>query len=221
MSIHNLHLHGPLFTNYLRARRDVFILSKGWKLPEVDGMEFDQYDTPKARWIVAHDGDVVKGGVRIAPTTAQCGLHSYMIRDAQLGLLDGLPLDPLYFEAPVADHLWEGTRFFVAESVPAKERGEVQRMLLTDMAAAASAEGVRHVIGIVPAVFKRWMNRIGMDAYAVGPKFVLDGETSQAAMMNLTSIRASTEAAAAVQMPRAERAREFLNETFRRVAATL
>ena len=128
----------------------------------------------------------VLAGIRIAPTTARCGLHSYMIRDAQLGLLQGLPLDPLYFEAPVTDKIWEATRLFVVDGVPAQQRAPVQRLLMLHMAAAARSLGADQVIGIVPAVFKRWLKRIGMVAVAVGPKFELDGDTSQAALFNVT-----------------------------------
>jgi len=185
LSMQNMHHHGSLLVKYLKARREVFIVAKGWQLPETDGMEFDQYDTPEARWIVVHENGKVLAGIRIAPTTARCGLHSYMIRDAQLGLLQGLPLDPLFFEAPVTDKIWEATRLFVVDGVPAQQRVVVQRLLMLHMAASARKLGADHVIGIVPAVFKRWLKRIGMAAVAVGPIFELDGDRSQAALFNV------------------------------------
>jgi len=187
LSMQNMHHHGNLMVNYLKARREVFIVSKGWQLPETDGMEFDQYDTPEARWIVVHQNGKVLAGIRIAPTTARCGLHSYMIRDAQLGLLQGLPLDPLFLEAPVTDKIWEATRLFVVDGVPAQQRAVVQRLLMLHMAASAHSLGADQVIGIVPAVFKRWLKRIGMAAVAVGPTFELDGDKSQAALFNVTT----------------------------------
>lgn len=183
LSLMNMHHYGELFISYLKERREVFIVSKGWKLPETDGMEFDQYDTPEARWVVVHEFGEVLAGIRIAPTTARCGLHSYMIRDAQLGLLDGLPLDPLHFEAPVSKHIWEATRLFVSAKVPAARRAEIQTILMLQMIESARALGISQIIGIVPAVFKRWLKRIGLDAIAVGPKFDLDGDTSQAALL--------------------------------------
>lgn len=183
LSVTNIHRFGDLFVKHLKARRDVFIVQKGWQLPETDGMEFDQYDTPLARWIVVHDRGTVLAGVRIAPTTAVCGNHSYMLRDAQLGLLPGLPFDMLYEEAPVNDETWEATRLFVTEAVPAKKRAEVQHILMKGMAAAAQSVGATQVIGIVPAVFRRWLKRIGMKAVAVGPVMEVDGDRVQAALM--------------------------------------
>lgn len=187
LSMLNMHNHGELFINFLRARREVFIHDKGWALPEVDGMEFDQYDTPRARWIVLHEYGEVLGGVRLSPTTSQCGQYSYMIRDAQNGLLTSIPQDVLFFKAPVRDDIWEATRLFLSASLPASRRSDLQKLLLKQMAASASALGATHVIGIVPAVFSRWMTRLGvMSAVPVGPVHEIDGERTQAALMNVS-----------------------------------
>ncbi|MAM26101.1 MAG: N-acyl-L-homoserine lactone synthetase [Rhodobacteraceae bacterium] len=184
LSMTNMHNHGELFVNFMRARREVFIQSKGWDLPEVDGMEFDQYDTPRARWIVLHEYGEVLGGVRLTPTTSQCGQYSYMIRDAQQGLIDTIPRDVLFFKAPVNPTVWEATRLFLAPSIPSQRRMELQRLLLARMATAAAEMNASHVIGIVPAVFSRWMTRLGvMSAVPVGPVLNIDGDRTQAALM--------------------------------------
>lgn len=186
LSFANIHEHGELFVNYLKLRREIFILGKGWSLPETGGMEFDQYDTAYARWVVLHEYGEILAGVRISPTAAQCGQHSYMIRDAQLGLLRDLPCDVLFFDAPVSEHIWEATRLFVSPAVPSQRRLRIQQMLLESMAAAGRGVGASHVIGIVPAVFRRWMNRFGMTATAVGPMMLIDGDHVQAALMDVS-----------------------------------
>lgn len=185
LSVMNRHHYGELYINYLKARHAVFIVTKRWKLPEVDGMEYDQYDTPEARWVVVHEYGEVLAGLRMTPTTSRCGAHTYMIRDAQLGLLKGLPLDPLYFEAPVADHIWEGTRLFVSDKIPASRRVEIQTLLMMQMAETARSLEVTQMIGVVPVVFRRWLKRIDMQAVAVGPAFELGGDWSQAALMTI------------------------------------
>lgn len=183
LSVRNLHEYGDLYLRYMRARRDIFIVQKGWNLPEIDGMEFDQYDTPLARWIALEiDGKVV-AGARIAPTTAHCGNHSYMLRDAQLGLLPNLPSDLLYEPAPVQKYIWEATRLFVSDSVPSDQRLLVQSHLMREIAAAICSVGATHAIGIVPAVFNRWLKRIGMTASEMGPVKILDGDKVQAALI--------------------------------------
>jgi N-acyl-L-homoserine lactone synthetase len=91
LSFGNMHNHGELFSNMFRARHETFIQQNKWDLPEADGMEYDQYDTPASRWIAVHEFGHVLAGVRLTPTTARCGIYSYMIRDAQRGLLDSIP----------------------------------------------------------------------------------------------------------------------------------
>ena len=55
ISYQNIHLHGRLFANFFEARHRRFIQELNWGVPEHDGMEFDQYDTPQSRWIAIHD----------------------------------------------------------------------------------------------------------------------------------------------------------------------
>ena len=76
LSFANMHNHGELFANVFRARKQSFIDLKKWPLPEVDGMEFDQYDTPMSRWVAIHENGRVLAGVRLTPTTARCGSGS-------------------------------------------------------------------------------------------------------------------------------------------------
>ena len=66
LSFSNLHVHGELFANLFRARRESFIVQKNWDLPQADGMEFDQYDTPQSRWIAVHEAGEVLGGFVVA-----------------------------------------------------------------------------------------------------------------------------------------------------------
>jgi hypothetical protein len=86
LSYDNLHNHGELFANMFRARHRAFIQQNKWDLPQSNGMEFDQYDTPASRWVAVHTDGEVLAGIRLTPTTHRCGIYSYMIRDAQPGL---------------------------------------------------------------------------------------------------------------------------------------
>ncbi|WP_101069171.1 acyl-homoserine-lactone synthase [Roseovarius salinarum] len=190
LSIGSMHRFGELFPDLLRMRKRIFIDTKHWDVPEAEGMEFDQYDTPMTRWVVIHEYGEILAGIRLNPTTAEVGCYSYMLRDAQRGLLDGIPTDVLFFEAPVKPHIWEATRLFVSPDVAADRRGKVQSELMHEMAQAARALGAERVIGIVPAVFKRWMARLGMDAAAVGPVFQTGRDKSQAALMNVIDMPA-------------------------------
>ncbi len=187
LSFGNMHNHGELMANMLRARHESFIQLNKWDLPEVDGMEFDQYDTPASRWIAVHDLGEVLAGIRLTPTTHRCGIYTYMIRDAQNGLLDEIPADLLYEKAPVASHIWESSRIFISHKVPAKLRFRVQINLVNEMVIAARELGASSILGLVPEHGPRWGRRIGQDAEVAGPVMNIDGESSRCIRVNLQS----------------------------------
>lgn len=187
LSFANMHTHGELFADILRARRESFIVQRNWDLPEADGMEFDQYDTPQSRWIAVHHLGEVLAGIRMTPTTARCGIYSYMIRDAQLGLLDTIPANLLYGDAPVSPQVWETSRVFIASHVPAKTRTRVQASLMGQMVRSAREEGASQLIGLCPRAWMRWMRRLGYQTEHAGPCLDIGGTQNQAIMMHLRS----------------------------------
>lgn len=178
LSFQNIHTHGSLFTDLLRARHRTFIEQAQWDLPQADGMEFDQYDTPASRWVAVHDFGRILAGVRLTPTTHRCGIYSYMIRDAQNGLLDTIPRNLLDEEAPVADHIWESSRVFVCDDVPAKIRMRVQMQLIAEMVRAGREVGATSVLGLIPATSPRLARRVGLDCVAAGPVLDIGGSAS-------------------------------------------
>lgn len=185
LSFSNLHQYGDLFVSLLKARKRTFIDRLHWSLPEAEGMEFDQYDTPLSRWIVVHEFGEILAGIRLTPTTARCGVYSYMLRDAQKGMLESIPTDVLFFEAPVNPRIWEASRLFVSAEVPAHRRLAVQAALMGQLSESSRGYGATHVIGIVPAVWSRWLRRLDLSAVPVGPKFSIDDTVSQAALFTV------------------------------------
>lgn len=184
LSFQNMHLFGDLLVNFLRARKRTFIDRLQWSLPETDGMEFDQYDTPLARWIVIYEFGEVLGGIRLTPTTARCGIYTYMLRDAQNGLLEDIPSDVLFFDAPVSKSVWEASRLFISNEVPSYRRLQIQTIIMAALSKTALDLGANQVIGIVPTVWSRWLRRMDLGAVPVGPKFSIDGTISQAALFS-------------------------------------
>lgn len=184
MSFASMHHFGELYVNYMKTRKKVFIDQLGWDLPHTDGMEFDQYDNPLCRMVVVHEYGEVLAGIRLSPTTAKVGLHSYMLRDAQLGLLENLPNDVLFFEAPVDATIWEATRVFITDAVGANRRPAIQRILVDAMIKTALQHGVKSIIGMVPSIYSRWLRRLDLDAVPVGPRFRIDGSRTQAILFN-------------------------------------
>lgn len=180
LSFANLHNHGELFANILRARRDAFILNNQWDLPQTMGMEYDQYDTPQSRWLAVHDAGRVYAGVRLTPTTARCGIYSYMIRDAQNGLLDTIPRDLLYEKAPMDEATWEVTRGFIVSDLPASLRQKVRMRLVMEMLRASRVEGIGRMIALLPSNWHRWAGRCRLDMSAAGRNMYMGGIDYQA-----------------------------------------
>jgi len=187
LSYHNLHNHGQLFANMFRARHQTFIVQNKWELPEADGMEFDQYDTPASRWVAVHKDGEVMAGVRLTPTTHKCGIYSYMIRDAQLGLLDSIPANLLNETAPVDEHIWESSRVFVSDRVPAKLRLRVQMQLIHQMVVSARELGATSVLGLIPENSPRLARRVGLDCVPAGPVMDIGGMRSVCVNINMAT----------------------------------
>ncbi|MEO1951920.1 N-acyl-L-homoserine lactone synthetase [Thioclava sediminum] len=187
LSFTNFHNHGELFANMLRARRELFIVQNKWDLPEAMGMEYDQYDTPASRWVVVHDelGKVLAGN-RLTPTTTTCGIYSYMIRDAQRGLLATIPSNLLYDEAPVSETVWESSRLFVSHDVPMAMRRKVHARLVQEIGNSARELGASSALTLLNANWPRWAGRVGVDMTAMGPVLEIDGIKNQVVSMNFS-----------------------------------
>lgn len=186
LSFNNIHMHGELFGNIFRARHDVFVARNKWSLTNADGMEYDQYDTPACRWIAIHDeNQKVLAGVRLTPTTAKNGIYSYMIRDAQYGLLDSIPENIMDEVAPVSETIWEGTRIFVTQDVPGKQRFRIHLQLVQQMIAAAQDLGATRIIGIIPHTMCKAGKRMGVDIHEAGPVMEIDGQTNVCVSINV------------------------------------
>ncbi|WP_039018837.1 acyl-homoserine-lactone synthase [Halocynthiibacter namhaensis] len=187
LSFENLHNHGELFANFFRARKQSFIVQKNWDLPEALDMEYDQYDTPASRWIAIHEFGEVYAGIRLTPTTMKCGMYSYMIRDAQRGLLGTIPEDLLYEEAPVDEQTWECTRVFVSHTTPQRIRRRVHALMVAAMLKGSREQGASKLITLTASNWPRWFGRCGLDAKAVGREMFIGDGDYQCVMIDLTS----------------------------------
>lgn len=188
LSFSNLHHHGELFANLFRARKQSFIVQQNWSLPESEDMEFDQYDTPQSRWIAIHDKGLILAGIRLTPTSARCGIYSYMIRDAQEGILGGsIPQDLLYDKAPVDAHVWECSRVFVSHAIPQAYRRKVHFAMVDAMTGSARDLGATQLIALTGSHWPRWYGRCGLTAAAIGPQMKIDDGMFQCVAIDLTA----------------------------------
>lgn len=195
ISFDNFGETGTLFTELLRARYHHFVEARGWDLPNTRGLEFDQYDTPESVYCTIHEGMTVHGGFRVTPTTARSINASYMLRDAQLGLLPGLPLTILDEPAPQDPEIWEVSRVFVSDTLSSEKRTQVRRELGVSFARLAQHWNIRAFLCLTSVSAALLTRRAGLQVVPAGPRFEAGGETCQAYHLKVSTERLQNRAA--------------------------
>lgn len=105
-------------SEYFKLRKRIFVDQLDWELYSAEGLEFEQYDNfANTTYIVAIQNNKVVAGARLRRTDSSYGSglikYSYMIRDACIGLLPGLPRNLCYNVPPQDEKIWELTRMVV------------------------------------------------------------------------------------------------------------
>lgn len=155
-----------LVADFLKLRRRVFMDQMSWELIETGGMEYEQYDTLEAVYVLVHDQGTLLGGARLLRTTHRVGVgrhtYSYMIRDARLGLLPGLPSDLCDEEPPVDPAIWELTRFAAPSSVG------LGADILNAVNSFLKSAGATSCLFLGPPAFMRMAKSMGYSPKAMG-----------------------------------------------------
>ncbi len=110
-----------------------------------------------------------------------------MVRDAQRGLLDAIPANLLDDAAPIADHIWDANRLFVAEGVEPEIRKEVQMSLMGHMVRSARELGATTLLGLLPVGIPRLGRRLGIDMEAGGPVMKIGGVAHRCYFVTMAS----------------------------------
>lgn len=161
--IRNFHLVAAFF----EYRKKIFVDRMAWPLHNAEGIEFEQYDSfNDTVYVVAHRGAEVIGGARLKRTDAiSCSgrvRYSYMIRDAHLGLLEGMPGDLCHEEPPVDDRCWELTRLASEPVLGLSER------ILDTANDYLFRIGARECLFLGPPAFMRMATKLGWTPKALG-----------------------------------------------------
>lgn len=102
-----------------RMRSNVFCERMGWELDSIMGCEYDEYDCHLTKYVLAIDKEKkqVLGGARLLRTDREEYVNalspdpnSYMIRDAYLQRIEGIPSNLCFLPPPVSTDTWELTR---------------------------------------------------------------------------------------------------------------
>jgi acyl homoserine lactone synthase len=145
----NAHLYGEAWVSHHRLRHKIFIERSRWDIPSYDGLEYDQFDTPAAKYILWLDAaNHVRGVVRLLPTT-----RPYMIETLWPQLL---------FQPPRSEQIWEATRFGCDHSLDSHTHAQVVAELIAGCLEYGLVHGITKLLGLMPvAVFKRILTVAG------------------------------------------------------------
>ena len=159
--------HWDQVNSYLKLRKEVFIDRLEWPLFHADDLEFEQYDSFDTTYVVASQGSKVVGGARLRRTDQLSGggylRYSYMIRDACLGLLPGLPKNLCDAIPPMDRSIWELTRMVV------NGPRDVTRMILQATNDFLCKKDAASVLFLGSPAFLRMARSWNWPAHQLGP----------------------------------------------------
>lgn len=173
----NLYKYGAAFHSQFCLRHQCFIERQNYKVAKYNGMEFDQYDTPAAVYLVyLSPMGKAWGCSRLTPID-----QGSMLQDLWPELVDRP-------EVAFASNTWEGTRFCIQKTLPVALRQRICKELVVSYFEAALDIGMEKIIGVMPPfIFKRVFGNAGCHYEFLGKQMkISSGETIAAALMHTT-----------------------------------
>lgn len=169
-----IHLHGTLWRDHHRLRKQVFIDRLNYQVPHCERWEWDQYDTPNAVYLLVTWNGQVVASCRLVPTTGP-----YMIRDIFPDLHEGPP--------PAREDTWEMTRILTSDLPPESIRRIALLALLLAMQDFCLSRRVSFLLALMPDTIFRNMERRGDIKFHVHEKKSrkIDGVISSALIMGI------------------------------------
>ncbi|MCG8597663.1 MAG: hypothetical protein MI785_25300 [Kiloniellales bacterium] len=192
------HTHGEAWISHHRLRHRLFVERQGWNLPTYNGLEYDQFDTPAAKYLLWLDeSGTARGVTRLLPTT-----EAYMVKEVWPDLVDDL--------LPESASIWEATRFGCDRDLePA-----LRRRVIAEMICACQEFGVSHDIrrylSVMPVrIFRQVIIAAGCPVEFLGPIRKLASHRTAAAYVSvsadvLATVRRRLDVGAPVLMDKAQ-----------------
>ena len=142
--------HADLWLQSHQLRCRAFVDRLGYDVPSHDGIEWDQFDTPRASYIVIEQDGRCAAVCRLVPTEAP-----YMLKDVFPELLPYAP--------PARPDVWEASRIAVDAALPAAQRDAALKALIVGVQRFGLEHGIQHFLGLMPVpIFKRTLMRHGV-----------------------------------------------------------
>ncbi|GAB6968864.1 hypothetical protein JCM25156A_29020 [Komagataeibacter kakiaceti JCM 25156] len=119
VTVENAKWCGDALAEQFKFRYRHFVTHEQWDVPFYKGMEYDQFDTPAAVYLVWRDNaGAVRGMIRLLPTN-----RPYMLETLWPDMLPST-------NAPSCANVWEITRFGVERDLPFSLRRQISAELI-------------------------------------------------------------------------------------------
>jgi len=158
------HLLGDALPSMYRFRHRVFVERQNYAVPNHNGMEWDQFDTPAAVYLLWRDDKrKVCGMFRLIPTT-----FPYMIKEVW-------PHFANCGELPSHSDVWETSRFSIDRELPPTERKRIFGELMCALTEYGLTNGVREYVTLTaPAFFRNGISNYGAAVEYLGARHKVD-----------------------------------------------
>jgi acyl homoserine lactone synthase len=175
-SLATAHLFQDALASQARLRYEVFVRQRGLSHSCFDDLEFDEFDTPAAVYLVWRDDDrIVRGLARLLRTDRPYMLASYWPHLVESGKL------------PSTDAIWEVTRVCVDKAVRPELRRTIFPKLLCAISEFLEVRGCLGMIGVTRQHLLAHFLREGIDW--LGKPALIEGEIERAFFVPTPSIR--------------------------------
>ncbi len=175
MTWETAHQYGEAWISHHRLRYKMFVARQNWTVPTYGKIEYDEFDTPAATYILTVDDQYrALGTLRLVPTT-----RPYMI--------ESLWPDLVTTELPHCESIWEASRFGCDRELDAASRREVVAQLLLGCQEFGIALGISQYLGVMPTrIFKSVIAANGCPVTSVGPTLRRHGHDIAAAYIDVS-----------------------------------
>jgi acyl homoserine lactone synthase len=177
VTVENSHLFGAALAEQFKLRYRVFIERQKYSVPTHKDMEYDQFDTPAATYLVYRDpAGRARGITRLLPTT-----KPYMIQEVWPTLIEDGHL-------PSAPDIMEATRFGVDTDLDRDEQRRAVTELVCGCLEYGLRYGVREYVSVMPTlIYRKVLMAAGVDVQFLGAPRQIDGFNIVAGRINITA----------------------------------
>ncbi len=169
------HQYGEAWISHHQLRYRMFVERQKWDVPSYNHIEYDEFDTPAATYILAvDDHNRALGTTRLIATT-----RPYMVEKLWPDLVE--------IELPHSDSIWEASRFGCDPNLDGAARRQVVSRLILGCQEFGIANGISRYLGVMPIpVFEKVIAANHCPVSPIGSTFRQDGHDIGAAYIDVS-----------------------------------